>query len=132
MPTGRPGVVAFAPGSHDAALASDGAVTWIHDAAGSAVQQAVAQISALAGAVGVAFSADGATLYAANAAGSVWSFDLAAGTGVQQSSGAVATTLEPMGGLFRLNQAGAGPLWLVDPNAGSPRIVFVPPAATSN
>ena len=132
MPNGQSAAVAFAPGSHDAAIASDGAVTWIHDAAGSAVQQAVAQNPALARAVGVAFSADGATLYAATATGSIWSFDLAAGTGVQQSSGALATGLEPMGGFFRLNQAGAGPLWLVDPNAGSPRVFFVPPAPTSN
>jgi hypothetical protein len=132
MPIGQSGVVAFAPGSHDAAISTGGVLTWIHDAAGSAVQQAVAQNAALARAVGVAFSADSATLYAANAAGSIWSFDLAAGTSVQQSSDALATGLEPMGGFLRLNQAGRGPVWLIDPNAGSPRVFFVPPAVTSN
>ena len=60
------------------------------------------------------------------------SYDLAGGAVVELSSGAAATAMEPMGGFFRLNQAGAGPLWLVDPNAGSPRAFFVPPAATSN
>jgi sugar lactone lactonase YvrE len=132
MPIGRSAAVAFSPGSHDAAIASAGSLTWIHDATGGAGQQVVAQSSALARAVGVAFSADGATLYAADAAGTVLRYDLAGGTSVEQSSGAAATALEPMGGLFRLNEAGAGPLWLVDPNAGSPRAFFVPPAATSN
>ncbi|MGP8244696.1 MAG: hypothetical protein ACLQVN_09280 [Bryobacteraceae bacterium] len=132
MPIGRSAAVAFSPASHDAAVASDGVLTWIHDAAGGASQQVVGQSSALAKVVGVAFSADGAALYAANAAGLVLGYDLAAGTGVEQSSGAAATAMEPMGAFFRLNEAGAGPLWLVDPNAGSPRVFFVPPASTSN
>jgi len=31
-----------------------------------------------------------------------------------------------MGGLFRLNDAGAAPLWLLDARSGEARIVFVP------
>ncbi|MGA2146800.1 MAG: hypothetical protein ABSH49_17760 [Bryobacteraceae bacterium] len=132
MPIGRSAVVAFSPGSHDAAIASGGALTWIHDATGSASPQVVAQNPALARAVGVAFSADGANLYAANGAGLVLSYDLAGGAGMEQSSGATATAMEPMGDFFRLNQAGSGPLWLVDPNAGGLRVFFVPPGVTSN
>jgi hypothetical protein len=131
-PIGGSAVVAFAPASHDAAMSSGGVLTWIHDAAGSASSQVVAQNSALARAVGVAFSADGKSLYAANGGGLVLSVDLAAGTSVEQTSNAPATAMESMGDFFRLNQAGDGPLWLVDPNAGSPRVFFVPPPATSN
>jgi len=132
MPIGRSAAVAFSPGSHDAAIFTAGSLSLIHDAAGAASQQLVARNSALATAVGVAFSTDGATLWAAGGAGLVMSYDLAGGAVVELSSGAAATAMEPMGGFFRLNQAGAGPLWLVDPNAGSPRAFFVPPAATSN
>jgi hypothetical protein len=131
MPIGRSAAAAFAPGNRDAAVASDGALTWIHDAAGGATQQAVAQNAALMAPAGIAFSADETAVYAANAAGMVLCFRLADGTSVAQASGAPATALEPMGDFFRLNQAGSGPLWLVDPNAGSPRVFFVPPA-TSN
>ena len=132
MPVGPSAAVAFSPGSHDAAIFTAGSLSLIHDAAGAASQQLVARNSALATAVGVAFSTDGATLWAAGGAGLVMSYDLAGGAVVELSSGAAATAMEPMGGFFRLNQAGAGPLWLGDPNAGSPRAFFVPPAATSN
>lgn len=127
-----PAVLAFAPGNHDAAVSTAGSLIVIRDATGSATQQPLTADSALGRAVGVAFSPDGGTLYAAGSAGLVYSYDLAGGTGVEQSSGAAATVLEPMGGYFRLNEAGSGPLWLVVPVAGSPRVFFVPPAATSN
>jgi sugar lactone lactonase YvrE len=132
MPIGRSAAVAFSPGSHDAAVVSDGALTWIHNAAGGAGQQVIGRNSALARPVGVAFSSDGAALFAADAAGLVLGYDLAGGASAEQSSGAAATALEPMGGFFRLNEAGSGPLWLVDPNAGSPKVFFVPAAVTSN
>ena len=131
MPASRGAAVAFAPGSHDAALASGDSLTWIHDAAGGASQQTVARNSAFATPVGVAFSADSATLFAANRAGLVWSYRLADGVGSQQASGIQPTTLDRMGDYFRLNQPGAGPLWLLDPAAAPPRLFFVP-AATSN
>ena len=62
MPVGPSAAVAFSPGSHDAAIFTAGSLSLIHDAAGAASQQLVAQNSALATAVGVAFSTDGATL----------------------------------------------------------------------
>jgi hypothetical protein len=31
-----------------------------------------------------------------------------------------------MGGLFRLNELGTEPLWLLDPSQAEPKLVFVP------
>ena len=36
--------------------------------------------------------------------------------------------LAPMGDLFRLNEPGSAPMWLLDAGAGGPRMVFVPAA----
>jgi hypothetical protein len=36
------------------------------------------------------------------------------------------TELAPMGSLFRLNELGAGPLWVADAGSTGPRTVFVP------
>lgn len=122
--------VAFAPGGHDAAVMdSTSGLTLLRDAAGAATPQVLATPGgALIDPAGLAFSRDGATLYVASAtAQTVTAFNLAAG-GSRSAIGCACTpsTLVPMGNLFRLNDLGPGPLWLLDTGGANPRMVFVP------
>lgn len=118
--------VAFAPGSHNAAVAHPGGLglVLVQDAGGTTRQQTLAQASDIASANGVAFSSDGMKLYVARSTGSVSAFDVKTGNRTDIACDCVPFGLTPMGSLFRLNELGSGPLWLFDP-AGS-RIVFVP------
>jgi DNA-binding beta-propeller fold protein YncE len=119
-------LVAFAPGGHDVVVASptgQGLVV-VRDAAGAAQQQPVAAAADIASANGVAFSADGSKVYVARSSGGVAVFDVAAKTRTDITCDCVPFGLTPMGSLYRLNDLGTGPLWVLDP-AGN-RIVFVP------
>ena len=117
--------IAFAPGGHDAVVASpSGGLTVLRDVAGAAEQQALAPAADVDGADGVAFSADGKTVYVARAKGGVAVFDVATKGRTDVTCDCVPFGLTPMGSLFRLNEAGAGPIWLLDTVGG--RIVFVP------
>jgi hypothetical protein len=119
--------VAFAPGGYEAAVA---------DPASSTIEQfsdvtAASQPTVIAGpganlapAVGLAFSPDSGSLFLANANG-VTEFDLATGSSTIISCDCAPTGLHPMGSVFRLNEAGSKPLWLLDAHAA--RTVFVPP-----
>jgi len=123
-------MVAFAPGSHDAAIADGRAgVVWIHDVSGAAnPQQVAAPATPMRRYSGIAFSSDGKQLLTAVASeGSVVSVDLATGTSTSTTCGCQPSELVPMGSLLRLNEMGSGPLWLFDGNgAPQPRVVFVP------
>jgi len=120
-------VVAFAPGGHIAAAAdAAGGVVLLGDVAGSGSRRSLAARGATFP-VGLAFSADGGSLFLADAAArQVTAYNLAAGAQTVLSCDCVPAGLFPMGGLFRLNEAGAAPLWLLDARSGDPRIVFVP------
>jgi len=120
-------LTAFAPGTHDAALLDRTGVTLIRDAAGTAAQQVLAPADDnLVSTVGLAFSADGRTIYAAStAAPGVLSFDVASGNRTTAPCDCVPSELVAMNGLFRLNEPG-GPLWLLDTGVSGPRVVFVP------
>ena len=119
-------LLAFAPGGHDVAVASPTGpgLIIVRDVAGAAQQQPVAAAADIAAANGVAFSADGGKVYVARSSGDVAVFDLAAKTRSDITCDCVPFGLTPMGSLYRLNDLGSGPLWVLDP-AGS-RIVFVP------
>lgn len=119
-------IVAFAPGGHDAVVAHPGGLglVLIHDAGGSPQQQNLASAADIASANGVAFSTDGKKVFVARSSGGVTVFDVAARTRTDVTCDCVPFGLSPMGSLFRLNDLGSGPLWLLDP-AGN-RIVFVP------
>jgi hypothetical protein len=52
-------------------------------------------------------------------------FDVATKSRTDVTCDCVPFGLVPMGNLFRLNELGSGPLWVLDP-AGQGRIVFVP------
>jgi hypothetical protein len=127
MPAGANARVAFAPGGHDAAAVDPAAgVVLLGDVAGAGSRRSLAAGGGMAPA-GVAFSNDGRKLFLADAAArNVTAFDLAAGAQTVVSCDCVPAGLFPMNGLFRLNDAGAAPLWLLDARSGDPRIVFVP------
>lgn len=128
---GSPGTIAarngdyvgFAPNSHDAAILDrTQSLILIRSVDNAPTQQALAQN--LGAAAGLAFSADGKSLFVAGAQG-VTVFDVASGASTAVACNCTATRLERMGNVYRLNDTGSGPLWLLDPT-GTPRIVFVP------
>jgi hypothetical protein len=120
--------VAFAPGGHDAAVAdpASSGIVWLRNVAGGAERRQLAAPDAnSAAAAGVSFSDDGRKLYVAFAR-QVAAFDLGTGERTAVACDCEPTGLYPMGGLFRLNEAGAAPLWLLDARSGEPRVFFVP------
>jgi len=128
LPAQADALVAFAAGGHDAAVMDSAAgLTLIRDAAGAAIPQVLATPDAgLASPAGLAFSQDTGTLYVASAtARSVAAFNLATGSRSAIGCACTPSILVPMGKLFRLNDLGSGPLWLLD-GGGNPRTVFVP------
>ncbi|HUB80426.1 MAG TPA: hypothetical protein VMB03_16595 [Bryobacteraceae bacterium] len=122
-------LVAYAPGTHDAAVMDTNAgLTLIRDTAGAAGTQLLAPPDdGLAGPVGVAFSQDGKTVYVASAKSqSVAAFSLAGASRTAIGCNCTPSTLTPMGNVFLLNDVTSGPLWLLDGTAATPRTVFVP------
>jgi hypothetical protein len=128
MPSAAGAAVAFAPGGHDAAVAdpANSGIVWLRDVAGAAQKRQLAGPDANAGtAAGISFSGDGRNLYVASAR-QVAAFDLGTGERTAIVCDCEPAGLYPMGGLFRLNEAGAAPLWLLDARSGKPRVFFVP------
>ncbi len=128
MPAGSAAAVAFAPGTHDAAIAARGTgALLIRDIDGSAIQQLLAPDGQAFNAVaGIAFSTDGShVFYASASAKSVSVFDLAGGRNDIACSCAP-SQLTAMGAAFRLTELTKDPLWLLDASASGPRVVFVP------
>lgn len=125
-------LVAFAPGGHDAAVADarGAALLLIHDVAASAARQPLAVPDDIRQSAALAFSADGSRLFLANPqAQSVTAIDVASGARTSTACNCAPYALTPMGNLVRLNEAGSGPVWLLDgAGAAAPRVVFVPPA----
>ncbi len=117
-------MAAFAPGSHDAAVASGAGVTLVRDVDTSA-QPTVLADQGVTQPVGLAFSADGATVFAAASTGVV-AVSTAGGGANPVACQCAPAQLAPMGQLFLLNQLGDGPLWVLDPGNSAPRTVFVP------
>jgi hypothetical protein len=128
---------AFAPGNHDAAVLDAAAgLSLFTDVAGASVQRVLAgPDSRLASPVGLAFSPDGQKLFVASAgARAVAAFDVASGDSTSARSmiacDCTPTGLVRMGGLFRLNEIGSQPLWLLDARTIEPRMIFVPARGT--
>jgi DNA-binding beta-propeller fold protein YncE len=132
MDAGDGALAAFAAGSHDAAVADPGGagVVLFRDVAGASTQSVLAlPDDGIAAPVGLAFSPDGRKLYlASSAARSVTVLDLATGDRSAIACDCAPAALVPMGNLFRLNELGTGPLWLLDAGSKGLRIVFVPAA----
>ena len=119
---------AFAPGGHDAAVIQRDKLTLFHDIAGAATVRTFPGIEMPSG---VAFSPDGQKLFVASMGlPSVTIIQVATGDRTELSCECSPSTLSPMGSLFRLNELGTEPLWLLD-TASDRGLVFVP-APTGN
>jgi DNA-binding beta-propeller fold protein YncE len=124
---------AFAPGNHDAAVLDAAAgLVFFQDVADTAVERVLAgPDSRMPSPVGVAFSPDGQRLFVASAgAQAVAAFDVASGNRNMVACDCTPTGLVQMGGLFRLNEMGSEPLWLLDARTSEPRMIFVPARGT--
>jgi hypothetical protein len=125
---GRETVVAFAPAGHDAVFATKYGATVIRSIDNTATQQPLAPAAPLDNIMGTAFAADGRTLFLAGGQ-QITAFDLSTGTPTSIACNSNPTRLERMGGVYRLNDFGSGPLWVLDPAPGHQRVVFVPAAS---
>lgn len=114
--------LAFAAGGHDAALVEAKGVTLFQDAAGATT---VRRLPGVTGARAAGFSNDGKKLYLAG--DTVTVLDLANGERTDIACDCRPAGLSRMGGTFRLNEIGNGPLWLLDVS-GPPAVLFVPAA----
>jgi DNA-binding beta-propeller fold protein YncE len=122
-------LAAFAPGGHDAAVADpETGLALIRDAAGTSVRQPLAGPGSQLGLPeAVAFSPDGSKIFVASAAAhNVSAFDVSSGAATTLACDCTPAGLVRMGSVFRLNEFGTGPLWLLDATAAAPRLVFVP------
>ena len=119
---------AFASSGHAAAVLN-GAGPWL-DVYPDVAAAPAGRIAApgLTEPVGLAYSADGMLVVAAARGGSVAVFDLANGP-TTLACACAPTGVARLGKLFRLTDAGAGPVWLVDTGVSPPRLVFVPARA---
>ncbi len=121
---------AFAPGAYGAAIVDPsgaGIVAFDDAAAGTGRRVLAAPDSGMASPAGLAFSQDGRKLFLASAASrNVASFDVAAGSRQAIPCHATPETLVRMGSVYRLNELGSDPLWLLDTAPLQPQVVFVP------
>jgi WD40 repeat protein len=130
--TAGPAAVTFAPGTHDAAVADPlgAGIVWFRNLTGASESQVVAAPDdTIQSATAVAFSSDGRSLLVASPAGqTVTAFDLTDGTRTAIPCACAPTDLAAVKNLFRLNEFGGDPLWLLDTQQHPARIVFVPAA----
>ena len=113
--------VAFAPGGRDAAVVTGGTLSLFQDVAGASTRQDFPNAGAAAA---LAFSADGGKVLIAGPR-AVEVLDRATGARASAECDCRLEGLSPMGNFFRLNEAGAGPLWLLD-TTSEPKLFFVP------
>jgi len=117
--------VEFLPGSSDALLAESDAVYLVSEAFGP--QLIAGRDDGISGVTAAAPSADGARVIIAMQSGRIAIRDRAT-----NAQSIVSCACRPTGlarlrgpGVFRLNEIGDGPLWLLDAGSGEPRILFV-------
>jgi hypothetical protein len=133
LATGGPALVAFAPGTSDGVVVDTrgaGVVLFRDLTKAGNPETVVGSDERIASAEGVAFSDDGRKLFLSTASGrGVDILDLASGARNAVDCACAPSGLIRMGSVYRLDEPGAGPLWLLDP-AAEPRIVFVPAMGT--
>jgi hypothetical protein len=121
-------LAAFAPGGHDAAVIHSGKLTLFQDIAGAATERSFDAIETPSA---LAFSPDGQKLFVASATGrAVTTIQVATGDRSALACDCAPSALIPMGSVFRLNELGSEPLWLLD-TASERRLVFVPAPAVN-
>jgi hypothetical protein len=130
MESGDGAVAAFAPAGHDAAIVNSAKLILYQDIAGAATERSFAGIAAPSA---LAFSPDSQKLLVASATGhAVTAVLVATGDASSLTCDCAPSALVPMGAVFRLNELGSGPLWLLDPSSDR-GLVFVPaPAPAAN
>jgi hypothetical protein len=121
---------AFAPAGHAAAVADlsgAGIVVFDDAAAGTGRRVLGAPDPGMTSSAGLAFSQDGRKLFLASPASrNVASFDMATGSREAIPCRVTPETLVRMGTVYRLNELGTDPLWLLDASPAQPQVVFVP------
>jgi DNA-binding beta-propeller fold protein YncE len=124
---GAGALAAFAPGNHDAVVINGSKLILFQDIAGAATERTFDGIAAPSA---VAFSPDSRKVLVASATGkSVTTILVATGERSALGCDCAPAALIPMGSVFRLNELGNEPLWLLD-TASDRGLVFVPaPAA---
>ena len=121
-------LAAFAPGGHDAAVIHSGKLTLFQDIAGAATERSFDAIETPSA---LAFSPDGQKLFVTSVGHQlVTTIQVATGDRTELPCDCTPSTLAPMGSLFRLNELGAEPLWLLD-TASERGLVFVPAPAVN-
>ena len=133
LDTAEGAIAAFSPGGYDAAIADPeaGLMLFRNAARGGEPNVLAAPDDGITSPVGLSFAADGRKLYVASSTRrSVFSFDLASGDRGTIACDCTPAALVRMGSVFRLNEFSSEPLWLLDPDASEPRIVFVPALRT--
>lgn len=124
--------VAFLVGSQDAAIADGAAsaVVLVRDAAGQPqVTRIGGQAEGVSQPLAIAAAQDNSRIFVANARpAGVVSLSLTGGDPATRSCDCTPTGLERMAGgsVFRLNEPGGGPIWLLDAAGALMRVVFVP------
>jgi hypothetical protein len=124
--------VTFLMGSLDAAIADGaaGTVVLVRDPAGQPqVTQIGGQAEGVSHPLAIAAAQDNRRIFVANARpAGVVSLSLTGEDPVTQPCACTMTGLERMAGgsVFRLNEPGGGPIWLLDAASPSMRVVFVP------
>ena len=122
----------FLVGSLDAAIADGaaGAVVLVRDPAGQPqVTQIGGQSEGVSHPLAIAAAQDNSRIFVANAQpAGVVSQSLTGADPATQPCARTPTGLERMAGgsVFRLNEPGGGPIWLLDAASASMRVVFVP------
>ena len=115
--------LAFAGGGRDAAVAAGGVISVFQDVAGASTRRDYPDVGLTVN--GLAFSADGGRILAVGPR-SVVVVDRTSGGRQTVTVDFQPTLIAPMGTMFRLNQPGSGPLWLLDGAAAEPKLWFVP------
>ena len=122
----------FLVGSQDAAIAdgATGAVVLVRDPAGQPqVTQIGGQAEGVSHPLAIAASQDNSKIFVANAQpAGVVSLSLTGKDPETQPCACTPTGLERMAGdsVFRLNEPGGGPIWVLDAGGPTMRVVFVP------
>lgn len=119
----RVAAVAFVPGTHDALIAEPGAVKIVspdlgQQPAGSDPDGDIAVVAA---------APEGSRVFVASRSGRVTIHDLRSGASSSVTCACAPNALAPLRGnaVFRLNESGEGPLWLLDADSPQARISFV-------
>ncbi|MEO8592976.1 MAG: hypothetical protein ABI759_06630 [Candidatus Solibacter sp.] len=117
-------LAAFAPGNHDAAVLQNDKLIIFNNIAGSSTSRRMDPVAAPSA---LAFSPDSRNLFVASATGrNVTIVRLDTGERTSLPCDCAPSSLTRMGSLFRLNELGKDPLWLLE-SAGEVRsLIFVP------